>query len=97
IEHLTELRDRAKSFDLNYFTLFNHHRSISTRREIEQLGQARVLFLPSIPSWLRNILLREASFLFYTAPGEHFGLVPVEAMICGTLVMALNVPGGPLE
>ena len=34
--------------------------------------------------------------LLYTPENEHFGIVPVEAMYMGCIVMACN-SGGPLE
>lgn len=34
--------------------------------------------------------------LLYTPTNEHFGIVPVEAMACGKLVLATNT-GGPVE
>ena len=41
-------------------------------------------------------LLTNCSILLYTPAGEHFGIVPLEAMYCGTPVLAVN-SGGPLE
>jgi alpha-1,3/alpha-1,6-mannosyltransferase len=55
-----------------------------------------VLFLLSIPATLKNYLLRTASLLVYTPAQEHFGIVPLEAMIAGVPVLAHN-SGGPLE
>ncbi|CCJ29173.1 unnamed protein product [Pneumocystis jirovecii] len=55
-----------------------------------------VVFLLSISTTLKNCLLREASILLYTPPYEHFGIVPLEAMLHRTIVLAQN-NGGPLE
>ena len=40
--------------------------------------------------------MTNCSILLYTPAGEHFGIVPLEAMYCGTPVLAVN-SGGPLE
>lgn len=58
---------------------------------------ARVCFLRSINDQLRWVLLKNAEALLYTPPGEHFGMVPCEAMAVGTPVVASGSPGGPRE
>ena len=55
-----------------------------------------VLFLLSVPQELKGRLLRSASILIYTPTNEHFGIVPLEAMLAGIPVLATNT-GGPLE
>jgi alpha-1,3/alpha-1,6-mannosyltransferase len=55
-----------------------------------------VLFLLSVPQELKGRLLRSASILIYTPTNEHFGIVPLEAMLAGVPVLATNT-GGPLE
>jgi alpha-1,3/alpha-1,6-mannosyltransferase len=55
-----------------------------------------VLFLLSVPSAFKETLLSAADLLIYTPRNEHFGIVPLEAMLCGTPVLAAN-EGGPLE
>jgi len=55
-----------------------------------------VLFLLSIPASLKSMLLHAASLLIYTPSEEHFGIVPLEAMLAGVPVLAANT-GGPLE
>ncbi|OQO00294.1 hypothetical protein B0A48_14081 [Cryoendolithus antarcticus] len=55
-----------------------------------------VLFLLSIPQALKERLLQAAWILIYTPTDEHFGIVPLEAMLARTPVLATNT-GGPLE
>ncbi len=55
-----------------------------------------VLFLMSVPKALKDALLRSARLLVYTPTNEHFGIVPLEAMLVGTPVLAADT-GGPLE
>nr|POE72326.1 alpha-1,3/1,6-mannosyltransferase alg-2 [Quercus suber] len=55
-----------------------------------------ILFLLSIPHELKVQLLNAASLLVYTPKDEHFGIVPLEAMLAGVPVLATN-SGGPLE
>ena len=44
----------------------------------------------------RGALLAAAAGVLYTPPGEHFGIVPLEAMAAGRPVIAC-ASGGPLE
>ena len=55
-----------------------------------------VLFLLSVPDQLKSSLLKAAKLLLYTPANEHFGIVPLEAMLAGVPVLASN-SGGPLE
>ncbi|KAG0632769.1 hypothetical protein HOY80DRAFT_1141896 [Tuber brumale] len=55
-----------------------------------------VLFLLSISVMLKTYLLRTPSLRVYTTAGEHFGIVPLEAVIARVLVLA-HKSGGPLE
>ncbi|CZS96445.1 hypothetical protein WAI453_009969 [Rhynchosporium graminicola] len=55
-----------------------------------------ILFLLSVPNALKDILLKSARLLIYTPSNEHFGIVPLEAMLVGVPVLAANT-GGPLE
>ncbi|KAK3344373.1 mannosyltransferase [Lasiosphaeria hispida] len=55
-----------------------------------------VLFLLSVPNRLKEALLRSATLLVYTPSHEHFGIVPLEAMLRGVPVLAAN-NGGPTE
>lgn len=55
-----------------------------------------VLFLLSIPNAFKDTLLRNARLLIYTPRNEHFGIVPLEAMLAGIPVLAAN-EGGPTE
>lgn len=58
--------------------------------------ETQILFLLSIPNDLKNKLLASASLLIYTPKNEHFGIVPLEAMLASIPVLATNT-GGPLE
>ena len=56
----------------------------------------KVIFLRSISNDERIRLLQNTDILLYTPENEHFGIVPVEAMHLGAVVIACN-SGGPLE
>ena len=52
--------------------------------------------MKSISNDQRLLLLENTKVLLYTPENEHFGIVPVEAMHIGCVVIACN-SGGPLE
>jgi alpha-1,3/alpha-1,6-mannosyltransferase len=85
-----ELVELAKSLGLESFTAKNIITALSAPPEIP------VLFLLSIPSSLKASLLRSARLLVYTPSNEHFGIVPLEAMLSHVPVLAANT-GGPKE
>merc|ERR1712146_236881 len=70
--------------------------------ELVELARVRgltpnsVLFLRSITDAQKKVLLARAAVVVYTPSGEHFGIVPVEAMACRCPVVAV-ADGGPLE
>jgi len=75
--------------------------NLEHRRELEELVWSLnlghlVTFLESPPDQEKLWLLKQADCLIYTPTGEHFGIVPVEAMYCRTPVIAVNT-GGPTE
>lgn len=55
-----------------------------------------ILFLHSVPNAFKSTLLATSRLLVYTPQNEHFGIVPLEAMLAGTPVLAAN-EGGPTE
>ena len=59
-------------------------------------SDVEVLFLLSVPDQMKVSLLKAAKLLIYTPSDEHFGIVPLEAMLAGVPVLAAN-SGGPLE
>jgi alpha-1,3/alpha-1,6-mannosyltransferase len=56
----------------------------------------KVFFLHNISNEERCILLKTANIVLYTPKNEHFGIVPVESMYCGSFVIA-HKSGGPIE
>ena len=85
-----ELESLAESLKLRHATAKNVVSAQAIPSDIE------VLFLLSIPNQFKSSLLRTAKLLLYTPSDEHFGIVPLEAMLAKVPVLASN-SGGPLE
>lgn len=90
MQYHAELETLASSLSLQHLTSKTLITALSAPADIP------VLFLLSIPSSLKNALLRSARILLYTPANEHFGIVPLEAMLSKTPVLAAN-SGGPVE
>lgn len=88
-KHLQELSD---SLGLTHATFRNSDTALTDLSS----DDVDILFLLSIPNELKERLLRSAGLLLYTPTNEHFGIVPLEAMLAGIPVLATNT-GGPLE
>ena len=85
-----ELVSLAESLKLKTATTRNIVSASSISDDVE------VLFLLSVPAKLKNMLLKAATMLLYTPSNEHFGIVPLEAMLAGVPVLAAD-SGDPLE
>lgn len=90
VQYHGELDDLATGLGLRTATSKTVVSALSIPDEID------VLFLLSVPTTFKNTLLAQSKLLLYTPINEHFGIVPVEAMLQGLPVLASNT-GGPLE
>ncbi|TRY70571.1 hypothetical protein TCAL_06118 [Tigriopus californicus] len=63
---------------------------------LEMQLSAHVEFRQNLSDQEKLRLLRTCDCLLYTPSGEHFGIVPIEAMFCQLPVIAVN-NGGPKE
>lgn len=86
---LRELQSLAESCNLSHATFKGDDSEMAA-------DASNVTFLLSVPDQLKRRLLSTASLLIYTPQNEHFGIVPIEAMLAGVPVLATNT-GGPLE
>ena len=76
-------------------------------QELQQLAQELnlstegnnpdVTFETNVTTQQKVQYLRYCDVLLYTPSGEHFGIVPIEAMYVGTPVIAVNDGAGPTE
>ncbi|KAI9915173.1 hypothetical protein PsorP6_008325 [Peronosclerospora sorghi] len=108
IEALVELREKMSSEQFQRVKLIvaggydplnveniEHLSELQNMVTKHALGE-HVEFRTSISNSEKLSLLRKAHAVLYTPDREHFGIVPVEAMVCSTPVIAVN-SGGPLE
>ncbi|KAI0872440.1 hypothetical protein GGS24DRAFT_467411 [Hypoxylon argillaceum] len=85
-----ELVALAESLGLKNMTVRTPQTAQAVPRDVE------VLFLQNVTNMLKEMLLSSARLLVYTPANEHFGIVPLEAMLSGVPVLAANT-GGPVE
>lgn len=86
----SDLQQLADSLKLSHET----HKSLADPSVVS--NDTSILFLLSVPDSLKQSLLASADLLVYTPQNEHFGIVPLEAMLAQVPVLAAN-EGGPLE
>lgn len=94
VHYHAELQELAASLSLEHETINNSDSSSASKTPAS--SSAAVLFLLSVPNALKASLLSSASLLAYTPSNEHFGIVPLEAMLARLPVLAANT-GGPVE
>lgn len=90
VDTYTELCKLADSLELKHTTVKGAEAAEQVQDDID------VLFLHSVPNAFKASLLSSSRLLVYTPLHEHFGIVPLEAMLAGTPVLAAN-QGGPTE
>ncbi|KAI1471441.1 glycosyltransferase family 4 protein [Daldinia caldariorum] len=85
-----ELVELCEALGLRSMTAKTHVTALQVPDDVQ------VLFLHSVPNLLKAALLASARLLVYTPANEHFGIVPLEAMLAGVPVLAADT-GGPTE
>ena len=85
----------AGGYDLRVPENVEYHSELKTMAEKAEIG-SQVEFLQSPSDQTKVELLKNSDCLLYTPSGEHFGIVPIEAMYNELPVIAVN-DGGPME
>ncbi|CCD26647.1 GDP-Man:Man(1)GlcNAc(2)-PP-dolichol alpha-1,3-mannosyltransferase NDAI_0I00780 [Naumovozyma dairenensis CBS 421] len=93
---LKELQREADILKLSYSTIFYPEFERNKDLDMFTAKHSKIIFLTSISTSLKELLLNKTEMLLYTPTNEHFGIVPVEAMKHGKPVLA-TTSGGPLE
>ena len=100
IDTLDELVSLAESLSLSYslITSLESPRLEAIKSNNKSPSQADILFLPNFTTAQRTVLLQSphSIALLYTPNNEHFGIGPVEGMVCGLPIIACS-SGGPKE
>lgn len=96
-ETLDSLVELSRSHSLTY-TLEAPDKSIVSMPIHTRSHSPDILFLLNFTTAQRTALLNSPStkVLIYTPANEHFGIGPVEAMVCGVPILACD-SGGPTE
>ncbi|KAI8630943.1 glycosyltransferase family 4 protein [Xylariaceae sp. FL1651] len=90
VSYHKELVELAESLGLRNMTVKTPQTAQAVPQDVE------LLFLLNVTNLLKEMLLSSARLLVYTPANEHFGIVPLEAMLTGVPVLAANT-GGPTE
>eukprot|EP00747_Dinoflagellata_sp_TGD_P166175 gnl/TRDRNA2_/TRDRNA2_188555_c0_seq1.p1 gnl/TRDRNA2_/TRDRNA2_188555_c0~~gnl/TRDRNA2_/TRDRNA2_188555_c0_seq1.p1 ORF type:complete len:462 (-),score=90.00 gnl/TRDRNA2_/TRDRNA2_188555_c0_seq1:35-1420(-) len=85
----------AGGYDPRVAENVEHYEELRSRAEAAGVETSTV-FLCSISSALRVLLMESAIAVLYTPENEHFGIVPIEAMALKVPVIAC-ASGGPME
>ena len=95
---LAYLIDRAKAHSLTYNVITPRGSGTKIPPFNNTTENPAVVFLLNFTTAQRSALLSASSTLalLYTPANEHFGIGPVEAMVCGVPVLACD-SGGPTE
>ena len=95
---LAYLIDRAKAHSLTYNVITPKGSGTKIPPFNNITENPAVVFLLNFTTAQRSALLSASSTLalLYTPANEHFGIGPVEAMVCGVPVLACD-SGGPTE
>ncbi|CAI4063027.1 hypothetical protein SUVZ_07G1810 [Saccharomyces uvarum] len=96
VGYLKELHGLADEYELSHTTVYYQEIKRASDLESFKASHTKIIFLTSISSSLKELLLERTDMLLYTPAYEHFGIVPLEAMKLGKPVLAVN-NGGPLE
>ncbi|KAG5952460.1 hypothetical protein E4U53_000802 [Claviceps sorghi] len=96
VSYHASLQALTTSLSLTHHTMTSTALSDMSSLASGAAAASQVLFLLSVPNALKSALLRSSRLLVYTPANEHFGIVPLEAMLCRVPVLAANT-GGPVE
>ncbi|KAJ8101408.1 hypothetical protein POJ06DRAFT_281179 [Lipomyces tetrasporus] len=94
VECLSELQGLCDKLGMEHTTVWDIENNLTLLRAA--LSSTSVVFCPSVSSPVRNALISGSRALTYTPTNEHFGIVPLEAMLMNVPVIATST-GGPLE
>lgn len=95
-QYMAELQTLCNSLHLSHATIWPNDGLSAYATPAIQSKSTAVIFVPSVSDNMKKSLLKDAALLAYTPTNEHFGIVPLEAMLAGTPTIACNT-GGPLE
>lgn len=95
---LANLIDHAKAHSLSYNVITSKGSGTNVPPFNSTTDNPSIVFLLNFTTAQRSALLSAPSTLalLYTPANEHFGIGPVEAMVCGVPVLACD-SGGPTE